>query len=486
MTQTDGIAFTPVIMAAGEHRELWPLSRVNVPIQFLRDAKGVSPFLAWLAFFDAIAEADRPTVVVAAGAIESARRQIAEAGIAAHVVVLPSSRGIRAATCVAALLQDGETRLVFADAPTPPSERTAFVDVLDGLAAAHAAAGGTVLSALPVAGGADIRRGERCQHGLIRPGARPDGPARSGYRVGPLWTATATEIVAGIAGAAPDTVRVCQGLVSRTERVGGEVWIDAARWSHLDKNPRRLVALTTLTNAKLRPVALQADDEGRPIVRSNVTEGDVHVIDSRSCDVRSRDHLTVLAGCENLRVLATGDATLVAAPGHEKEIEGFVRDLWLAERPEAFAHRRERHGWGHESELFRTHDYRVRMIEIEPGRTLRADNGDRPETWLIARGAANLHVAGRECRLTTGASTIVPPGSAYSCCNLSDERLIAIAVETTQRSHVAAPPLEHAPPVRDGLEQDPHQPPQRQSDQEAEAEALVERLQRGREETPAD
>ena len=474
---TDGLDFTPVIMAGGGHREMWPLSRVNAPIQFLRDASGTSPFLAWLAFFADIAEAGRPTVVVTVSAVENARRQIAESGAGARLVVLPSERGIRPASCIAALLQEDERRLVFADAPTPPTRREAFENVLDSLASGHAAGGGTVLSALPVTAGADIRRGERCDKGgLIRPGASSPEPRQGGYRLGPLWTATPREIVAGIEATDANMVRVCRVLAREAERVGEEVWIDGSRWSHLDAHRRRLAVLASLANAKLRPVALHADDEGRPVVRANVTEGDVVTIASRNCDVRSRDHLTVLVGCENLRVMATGDATLVAAPGQEEAIEQLVDEMWLAERPEAFAHRRERHGWGHERELFRSHDYGVRMLEVEPGHAAEEHGAQGCEVWTLARGRAVLGIDGRETPMRTGTSRAVAPGATVRLRNCSDERLVAIIVATTDRPHVDAPPLQG----------EPHQAPRRETDQQREAEPLVERLQPGAEEAPAD
>ena len=480
MIETDGLTFTPVIMAAGEHREMWPLSRVNVPIQFLRDASGVSPFLAWLSFFDRIEEAEAPSVAVTANAVANARRQIAEAGVAARLIVLPSARGIRPALCVAALLHDGG-RLVFADSPTPPRSDTAFANVLDALAAAHATAGGTVLSALPVSAGADVRRGDRCEHGLIKPGAAPASPDGSGYRIGPLWTATPAEIVAGVEAADPDLVKVCRSLVTSPRHVRDEVWVDGARWSHLAADPRRLAMLSTLGNAKLRPVALHADGDGRPVVRSNVTDGDVHVIHTRNCDVRSRDHLTVVAGCENLRVMATGDATLIAAPGQEAAIEEFVREMWLEERPEAFAHRRERHGWGHESELFRAHDYRVRMVEVEPGGELTGECGERAETWTLARGRAAFAWDDGECARDPSRTLTIPARSTFRCRNLSDERLVAIVVTSGHATRRGIARVE-APP----LQQDPHETPQGEADQKGEAETLVERLQRRREETPAE
>lgn len=462
-------AFTPVIMAAGEHRELWPLSRVNVPIQFLRDGSGTSPFGRWLAFFAGMPEAGRPVVVVTASAVERARRQVAEAGGGADLVVLPSARGLRAALCIAALVRDPSELLVFADAPTAPGTDTAYAQALASLLMAHQQAGGPILSALPVSANADLRRGARCDHGLVRPGPPPDTPDAGGYRLGPIWTATAGEIVGAVEAAEPDTARVCRRLAAEAERVATETWIDAARWSHLDAASRSLVSLAGLPGTRLRPVALQTDAGGRPVLRANVTEGDVATLDARNCDVRSRDHLTVVAGCENLRIYATGDATLVAAPGHEAAIERYVRDLWLAERPEAFAHRRERHGWGHENELFRAHDYAVRMLEVEPGGTLETRGGDACERWTLARGRAVVTIEGEAVPLATGDTATAPPHARITCRNTSDERLVAIAVATSARSRGES-----------------HQPPAGQNDQQAQAKALVERLQHRREEAPAD
>ena len=439
----DGLEFVPAIMAGGGHRELWPLSRVNTPIQFLRDAEGSSPFMRWLRFFEPIPEAAAPVVVCDVGAISDARAQIAEVEMTAHIIVLPGARGLLPAVMMAALCQEERTRLVFADAAKPPVDPDAYAQVLDALAAGHSACGGLVMGALPVSTGADIRRGERAEHGgLIYPGPLTTSPDQAGYRLAPLWTARRKDMQKALEKADPGLAHLCSNLAAGASRYVGETWIDPARWSPMPHERTRIHALAKLPGARLRPVALRTNDAGQPVIRSNMHDGDVRVVDSRNCDIRSRDHLTVLVGCDNLRVVATPDATLVATPGREEDVEKLVDAMWMEERPEAFAHRGQTFAWGRESELFRSHAYAVHMLEIEPHAAAMPAPVEFDQCWTVAKGSAVVELDGEPQTVSRGETIEVPAETVPLCRNDGGDRLVVVSVQVPPgRRKMIVPPL---------------------------------------------
>ena len=95
--------------------------------------------------------------------------------------------------------------------------------------------------------------------------------------------------------------------------------------------------------------------------------------DSRDCYLRSEHRLVVGLGVENLVVVETDDAVLIADRSKAQEIKTVVKQLEAAGSPEGKAHRKIYRSWGHYTGVTEGTRWQVKRISVKPGASLPRD-----------------------------------------------------------------------------------------------------------------
>ena len=127
----------------------------------------------------------------------------------------------------------------------------------------------------------------------------------------------------------------------------------------------------------------QRDSQG------NVLQGHVIAKDSRRCYIRSEHRLVVGLGVENLVVVETDDAVLIADRSKGQEIKGVVKQLEAAGSPEGKAHRKIYRPWGHYTGVTEGTRWQVKRISVKPGASLSLQmHHHRAEHWVVVKGTA--------------------------------------------------------------------------------------------------
>jgi mannose-6-phosphate isomerase len=90
----------------------------------------------------------------------------------------------------------------------------------------------------------------------------------------------------------------------------------------------------------------------------------------------------------------------------------------------------EQRPWGSYTVLDEGHHYKVKRLEILPGKRLSYQkHTQRAEHWMVVQGTARVTLEGREITVETGGTTEVPLGAAHRIANLESELLVLIEIQ---------------------------------------------------------
>ena len=146
----------------------------------------------------------------------------------------------------------------------------------------------------------------------------------------------------------------------------------------------------------------------------NVTQGDVLLEETRGTVVRSDSRLIALAGVENLVVVETADAVLVADRENSAGVKAIVDRLKADGRDEAIAHLSEGRPWGAFSVLLAGPRFKIKEITVNPGAQLSLQmHHHRSEHWVVIEGTARVTCDGEERLLSENQSTYIPIGAKH-------------------------------------------------------------------------
>lgn len=143
-----------------------------------------------------------------------------------------------------------------------------------------------------------------------------------------------------------------------------------------------------------------------------------------------RDRVYALAGVDDLLVVDTEDALLVARKGSSQEVKALVERLREAGRPEADEHAFDVRPWGRFEVLRDEADFKSKVIRVEPGRRLSYQaHRHRAEHWVIVRGRAEVTLDGRLLHLGPGDHVYVPRGARHRIANPGEEPVLFVEVQ---------------------------------------------------------
>jgi mannose-1-phosphate guanylyltransferase/mannose-6-phosphate isomerase len=164
---------------------------------------------------------------------------------------------------------------------------------------------------------------------------------------------------------------------------------------------------------------------------ANLTAGDVLGVDTRNSYVRAETRLVATVGVENLVVVETADAVLVAAKERAEDVKKLVGALKASGRGEAEAHSRSDRPWGWFRALARGTGFQVKEIYVRPGGKLSLQrHKHRAEQWIVVEGEATVTVGDRVSVLNERGLADIPLGAVHRLENRTNRPLRIIEVQT--------------------------------------------------------
>jgi mannose-1-phosphate guanylyltransferase/mannose-6-phosphate isomerase len=150
----------------------------------------------------------------------------------------------------------------------------------------------------------------------------------------------------------------------------------------------------------------------------NVLQGRVINKGSRNCYLRSEHRLVVGLGVENLVVVETDDAVLIADRAKAQEIKSVVKQLEADGSPEGKAHRKIYRPWGAYTGVTEGNRWQVKRISVNPGASLSLQmHHHRAEHWVVVKGTALVERDGEQQLVGENQSTYIPLGCKHRLSN---------------------------------------------------------------------
>jgi len=150
----------------------------------------------------------------------------------------------------------------------------------------------------------------------------------------------------------------------------------------------------------------------------NVINGDVLVDNVKDSYVYSKKNLMVGIDLQNLIIVQTDDATLVANKNRSQEIKEIVNKLNLDSRKETKIHRKVLRPWGYYYLIEEGPTWKVKEISVNPKSSLSLQkHSQRSEHWIIIKGLATVSINEEEYLLKENQSTYIPVGSKHRLSN---------------------------------------------------------------------
>lgn len=163
----------------------------------------------------------------------------------------------------------------------------------------------------------------------------------------------------------------------------------------------------------------------------NVFKGDILAENCTDTMIIGDNRLIAGIDLENLMIIDTPDALLVAKKGESQKVKNIVNKLKQAKRKEAKENVTMYRSWGKYTLLTESKGYRVRKIEMEPGASLTMQmHYHRSEHWTVISGTGKTIINDRESIFTENQSTYIPMGVKHKLSNPGKIPLIIIEVQS--------------------------------------------------------
>ncbi|WP_136413125.1 mannose-1-phosphate guanylyltransferase/mannose-6-phosphate isomerase [Herbaspirillum sp. ST 5-3] len=154
------------------------------------------------------------------------------------------------------------------------------------------------------------------------------------------------------------------------------------------------------------------------------------VIDSRNTHIETRDRLVAIIGLDNLLVIDTPDALLVADKSKSQEVKEVVNRLRASGHDAHKVHRTVARPWGTYTVLQEAPGFKIKRIAVKPGASLSLQmHHHRSEHWVVVSGTAQVINGEQTIKLEANQSTYIPAGSKHRLTNVGDTELALIEVQ---------------------------------------------------------
>lgn len=446
----------PVVMAGGSGTRLWPLSRTLFPKQFLSLTSSATMLQETLQRLTPLAH--QPAFIICNQehrfivAEQLRKATLAHGGIALE----PVGRNTAPAVAIAAL-----------HARTNGNDPLLLVLAADHVIAQPAAFCQAVQAAMPLAeegklvtfgivptaaetGYGYIQQGVAAGQGASTVAAfveKPDLALAQQYVADGcyLWNSgmflfKASVYLRELALHYPQMVEQCQLALQLAQDDLDFIRLDPDAFAACPDDSIDYAVMEKTANAVVMPLDASWSDVGswsalwevsEKDAQGNVLQGDVLTEQTHNSFIYAQHRLTATVGIDDVVVVETKDAVLVAHKDRVQDIKGIVNQLKAANRPEQLQHREVFRPWGSHDAIADGQRYHVKHVMVKPGqKTAVQIHYHRAEHWIIVSGTARVTRGDDIFLISENESTYIPVGVAHSIENPGKIPLEMIEVRT--------------------------------------------------------
>jgi mannose-1-phosphate guanylyltransferase/mannose-6-phosphate isomerase len=450
---------TPVILCGGSGTRLWPLSRKSFPKQFVPLVGNKSLLQLTL---ERVARLSPHVMAVAA---EEHRFLVTDtmrsAQVSGAIILEPVARNTAAAMALAALRARPEDLLLFCPADHHIPDAAAFTETVGkGIAAAKSGAVVTfgVVPSFPSTAYGYIAQGTSRADGSQQVAKfieKPDAQKAQQLLLqgDVLWNAgiflvQADALLRALKQHAPDILQSCeeadQGASSeRATGAGPETTFvrparaafEACRSQSID-----YAVMEPHSDVCVLPFKGQWSDVGSWNAVADLSEADadqnrVHgqgvAQNARNTFIHAPHRPVVALGTQDLLIIDTPDAVLVAHRDAAEQVKDVVSRLEKSNTAQAVAHRKVGRPWGWYDSIDIGERFQVKRIGVKPGASLSLQkHHHRAEHWIVVKGTAEVTRGKETFLLSENQSTYIPIGEVHRLHNPGKMELEMIEVQS--------------------------------------------------------
>ena len=456
-------SIVPVILCGGAGSRLWPVSRQLLPKQFLPLVTGRTLLqdtaLRAREASGGAQSASQPLVICNEAHRFLVQDQLAEIGVAARIVLEAAGRNTAAAVAVAALACEKEDPILLVLASDHAIRGTEAFNTAVRRAAEVAASGmlatfgiaptrpdsgyGYIERGAPLAGASNAAGAYEVARFVEKP---PEAEARRliatgrAYWNSGMFAFGAWRVLDELGRFRPDILAAARAaLAAATDdlgflRLGRDAFL-ACPSEAIDR-----AVMERTAHAAVIPADFEWSDVGSwsalweladKDASGNASRGDVQLQDTRASLVFGDRHLIATLGVDDLIIVDTDDALLVADRSRSQEVREVVEDLKRANRSEHLSHTRVYRPWGYYESVDEGERYQVKRLMVKPGHALSLQlHRKRAEHWVVVSGRARVTRGEDTLYLEENQSTFIPVGTKHRLENAGKEPLLIIEVQS--------------------------------------------------------
>ncbi|MDQ6434983.1 mannose-1-phosphate guanylyltransferase/mannose-6-phosphate isomerase [Mesorhizobium sp. LHD-90] len=242
----------------------------------------------------------------------------------------------------------------------------------------------------------------------------------------------------------PDILQGCRDSLEAARRSSGkgvvQIELDKARFSVVRKESIDYAVLEKAPNVSVVPCDIGWSDIGSwtafadlipADAAGNHTTGEVALVDTKNSIISGGDRLIGAVGVEDMIIVDTADALLVARREDAQKVKTLFNRLKAEGHEASKLHRTVHRPWGTYTVLEEGERFKIKRIEVKPGGRLSLQmHHHRSEHWVVVSGTARVVNGETEMLLATNQSTYIPSGTKHRLENPGILRLVMIEVQT--------------------------------------------------------
>lgn len=434
----------PIIMAGGSGSRLWPMSRQLNPKQFLRMTdSSLSMLQSTINRLRGLNTSD-PYLICNEQHRFIAAEQLRQLDlVGARILLEPTSRSTAPAIALAALqivseFEDANLLVLAADHLIKDIEtfhssvRNAIPLAIDGKLVTFG-----IVPTSPETGYGYIERGASISNfgfSVRRFVEKPSQAEAADYIASGdfFWNSgmfmfKATRYLEELEKFHPDILNVCRKAISRSSQDMNFIRFDHSTFAECPESSIDYAVMEKTSSAAMVPMDAGWSDIGswsalweisEKNLEGNVSFGDVIVHDTNNSYIHSNNRLIATLGVENLVIIETKDAILVANKDKAQEVKKIIEEMKNRNRHEHIRHREVYRPWGAYDSIDTGTRYQVKRITVQPGAKLSLQmHHHRAEHWIVVSGTAKVTNGSETYLVTENQSTYIPVGQIHALEN---------------------------------------------------------------------
>lgn len=453
------MAIHPVILSGGSGTRLWPLSRVSLPKQLLPLTSELSLLQETVLRVAQFPEIAPPLLVCNHEHRFLIAEQLRMVGVAPRAILLePVGRNTAAAAAVAALeliADDPEAILLVLPSDHVVKNHQALLDSV--LAASSAAKTGHIVTfgitpESPATGygyieGGELLDGQHSCRRITRFVEKPDLAtaerllaAGGHYWNSGMFVFSAAHYLEELKKLQPAVLAACTRARESAQVDLEFTRLDPAAFTASPSISIDYAVMEHTGHGAVLPVDLGWSDVGSwnalwevnaKNSQGNVLLGDVVTDNVSNTLVNAQNRMVAAVGVQDLVIVETSDAVLVAHKSESQNVKRIVDQLQAAARTEHIAHRRVYRPWGWYESVDQGERFQVKRLMVKPGARLSLQmHHHRAEHWVVVMGTAKVTRNGAELLVSENESTYIPIGTSHRLENPGKVPLHIIEVQS--------------------------------------------------------